>query len=591
MPDKELNDQFVAKVKDLEVEKMLEQTKEFSDCYKDNNKYDEKNPIENEKNIQLATDCFKNKLTNGQKSKEELQKLSSKLNLEGYGLVKSKNVNEITQYLTDKMYKAMTGYTRKEKDQQKLIESMKFGNKKMIDQSTFIELYITQLSKSALQQVTRYCFEDFRVEDGSTSKTKPSTFNTYWNTHYSSLDGNVYTDTGYPSFFDEDKIAQTDKSDKYKIIMESISTDQISSKDLSKFFMVCRNQILKLCEEFENKFEKNTKNVTIDLSKSAGATPQRGSKSCLVKNNLQHYRKALTETEKVREQFKKLDGEGVALFLDGGGTAKVFNPVNDPNNSIDDLTSQSSKDILEGNTDAVAELAAKCKQKSTEPDCDKFYLEGDSHNKAEFDMQVQMGLKKEVELARIKEILKAKDSSLKDYLIDNGYLKLADDLENNRIKDSEISDLVGKEFDARKAAAVLEFRNKVGKRQISEGEMAKETDKDGKKAELIKDNANVALSEKARLAQVVMFNNIIVSSLDLRDENDNSIGQNTGALQKEVADLGESGIKTNFFQGLRQTANDGKSNTVGDKSTLGAIGLIETILGKPEKETKSPSPK
>ena len=54
-----------------------------------------------------------------------LKKLADDLRLENYGLIKSKNVKDITDYLSKKMHKSLTGEDPDEKDPNKIIQQMK----------------------------------------------------------------------------------------------------------------------------------------------------------------------------------------------------------------------------------------------------------------------------------------------------------------------------------------------------------------------------------------------------------------------------------------------------------------------------------
>lgn len=557
LSDQDLKKKFVAEVKDAEVEGMLSRTKEFTDCFQ-KYKYEEGKSAENTKNVDDAQKCFADKLKQGRDAKQ-LQELSSKLNLETYGLVKSKNVADITEYLTDKIYKAMTGYSRKESDRKKLIESLKFGNRKMIDQRIFIDLYITQLGKSALQEMTRYCFEDLR--DSSSTGT---TFEDHWaNAISRDFKQTTFSDDGDGSFIKSHQ-DQGDVEKNYQSILNTIAKNSSINAILPRFWEVCKEQLNQLCKEFE---EEKTKKI--------------GGRSCIVKGKLQEARKAIAQSEKVSEQFKKMSTADMALMLDKGQVAKFYDPTKDPNASIDKLTTQSSVDLMEGNADdEVKRLAEECKNNPTKPECEKFYVEGDSE-KAAYDLAMQMNLKKEIEKARIKELMRVKGQALEDYLKENGYHELA-----QNVNDPNLEKKIGEVFEARKKAAIDDIVNKVGKRQASAEQIKKGT---VKKEDVVKVNAEETLSERARLAQVVLFNNIILSSLDLLDDQKNKIGKNISGLEREVQDISSKApnMQSQFFDNMKSTTKNGSGGAgAAQSSQLGALDLIDSILGK--KDDKKP---
>ena len=159
IPTPEDAKQIVSTIKDIEVTKLLKETKEFEKCREKYSYKKNSSEIDRNKELQDAVTCFKKELGNISDPKK-LQELSESLNLQTYGLVKSNNAKEIQKYLTDKMIESLTGVNPNEKDQQKLKESLKFGKKKVIDQSLFIKMYKTQLGKNALFEISRFCFQN-----------------------------------------------------------------------------------------------------------------------------------------------------------------------------------------------------------------------------------------------------------------------------------------------------------------------------------------------------------------------------------------------------------------------------------------------
>jgi hypothetical protein len=140
--------QIASNIKDIEIQELLAKTREFDDCRKENEF--KTNATESERNdsIKRAQECFRSKLSG--KDPKKLEELSDLLGLQQYGLVKSKNLKEIQTYLNNKMYKSMTGVDLEETNKKKFIDSLKFKNKKHIDQSIFIEIFIFPLDKIVL---------------------------------------------------------------------------------------------------------------------------------------------------------------------------------------------------------------------------------------------------------------------------------------------------------------------------------------------------------------------------------------------------------------------------------------------------------
>jgi hypothetical protein len=242
---------IVAQIKDLQVQQMLDKTSEFQKC-RDKNKFEASDVNDLAKRSQKIADaekCIKDEL--GQdKSGEKLKELSDALNLQHYGLIQSKNVTDIKNYLADKMYQSLTGIDRKNPNPKELLKSMKFKNRKHVDQKVFIDMYRTQLGKNGLFEISRFCFEDLRSADpAAAGKTS---FGSHWADYKNGrlkqlLKDGMLKDSGSPPF-GKDLGSPDDKSIVYKEIFNSIAVDQLSDQQMSDFFLECGSMIVQLCE-------------------------------------------------------------------------------------------------------------------------------------------------------------------------------------------------------------------------------------------------------------------------------------------------------------------------------------------------------
>jgi len=119
-------------------------------------------------------------------------------------------------------------------------------------------------------------------------------------------------------------------------------------------------------------------------------------------------------------------------------------------------------------------------------------------------------------------------------------------------------------------ATLDEMKEKIGSRQISEDDSKDATAKSNN----IKENALQSKEERVRMAQVVLFNNIITSSLKLKRKGSSEEGRNVNVLRKELAGLEKSKIDPSLFDNIKA---DGKSTPTGTFDN--AAGVIDTILG------------
>lgn len=583
--DRETGKEIASTIKDIEVKEMLSKTQQFNDCRKLNTfSADGK---DKDKKIQDAQKCFAGKIGTDEK---KLKELSDSLNLQNYGLVKSNTVKEIQNYLNDKMYEVMTGVNRKESDRKKLFNSMKFKNKKQIDQGVFITLYKAQLSKNALYEVSRYCFEDLRYDEDQ----NPTTFGDYWLKKDIDSIQNIkdFNDKGKPVFGNIRDIKDKDKI--YQDLFQSMNIGGDKGfpvAKLSDFFMKCGKIMVALCEEFK-KDDKVSKKDESDVD----AKDISGAASCLAKSRLQDIKKALAASELLEKEFEKMSPtelENALLATEYQNKKyKLFEP-SQGDTSIDSLTNHSSSDILEGNLQGNSQSEQREKDCLADPtDADKcagFISTGDSFEKAKHNIDMEMSLKRQVEIERVKALKKAGDAKLEEYLKENGYFALLEKTKNGgKITDTELEEFIANEFEAKKVATLSEINKKIGKRQVSKEDLKNNPSDVADKA---KEAVNETKEERARLAQVVLFNNIITSHLELKRMDANGkrsdAGRNVNAWNKEEQGLKNAKVETSLFANLK--SNDGKPTTGGmnENEQIGGADLIDEILGKKE-DKKNP---
>lgn len=570
--------QIVSSIRDIEITEMLENTKEFKDCRKP---YDA-NQKDADKAVQAAQTCLKGKLGD-LKDPEKLQKLSDALNLQNFGLVKSKSAMEIQEYLNKKMYKSMTGVDLDETNKKKLMESLKFKNKKHIDQAIFIRMYKTQLSKNALFEISRYCFENLRV-----NQSQEKNFGDHWknfeqylaagkqpNSSEKFFDPNKVNDTGEPAF----ELAASDPEKKDEIY-DSISKSIKVGKDfpvesLNSFFNVCGQTIVKLCEKYT---KDNSSSLDYDKAKSDDKTTgTSGAASCLTKSRLLELKKAMANAEKVEKQFNELQENDKTFLLSlTEGKPVIFSPGENGDPTLDDLTNYSSTEMLEGNKGEIDKKLKECELNATTQECASLVGNEEDFDKAKYKVEMEMNIKREVEMARIRALKDKEKQKLADYLKENGYFALLKEYEEGKLDADQIADKVGLEFEAKKVGLLEAMQKKVGSRQAK----ADATDAEKKK---VTDNViKETKSERARLAQVVLFNNVITSHLVLTrkgtDKTENL--RNVNPWKNEEKALEQAKIDPQLFKNLKATDDGGSKNNLKGEEQLGGMNLIDTLLGK-----------
>lgn len=578
--DTKIKNKFLTLVKDAEVEKMVGSTAEFQKCRKDGESKASDPKNVKDANLVKATDCFKKAITG--KNAEALKKLADDLNLQDYGLIKSKNVSEITNYLSKKMIKSLTGRDPDEKDPAKILEQMKWENRKIVDQKIFIDLYTNQLMKSALFEVSRFCFENLRF-----TNSNENNFADHWATVVSkdyAVNVKEINDKGEPSFLEGrlDKIDVSDKNNQAQVIQkmaEGLSKGKkIDPLMYENFFGYCQKALPLLCNEFKDDLKNKYVNTSVQVDPTKGMT--NGANACLTVDRLKAIRIGMKKTELVAKQFEEMgeDKDKFALrmitnpkFYEGGNGADE--------ESLDEMTSYSSADMLADQKKNDFEKLQNDCLTSNSPECDEFLVKSDSVDNAINKVELSMNMKRELELERVKQMKNNKDD-LQKYLEEAGHYELINELSKN--PNFDLEDGLRKIYEARKVAEIEALKLKVGKRQVSEEEHKTISDnkETGKK---IVENIKDAKEERVRIAQVMMFTNIITSQLKLTDKATNKeVGRNVSGWKKELADLDKTGAyDPTLFDGVKESA-DKHGSQVENTSVVGGE-IIEAILGKESK--------
>lgn len=589
--DAAIKNRFMTTVKDAEVEKLLGASAEFNDCRTKYNKFDAADD-ENKRNQKLkeATDCFKEKI--GKKDPGSLKKLAEELRLENYGLIKSKSTSDITDYLSKKMIKSLTGRDPDDKN----YNNVAWEKRKIVDQKVFIDLYTNQLVKSALFEVSRFCFENLRNGGAGTD------FASHWPKSSMKFKQNAkgenvadisgVDDSGNPAFFNSAPTTDmTKKEDAYKEVVKGLGAT-VDSDTYETYFKFCQSALPQLCEKFRADINLKTKDATgadqsvvsDNLGTNLAANGMSvGANACLTIDRLKSIRNAMANTEKVGKQFEEMGEDKDKFALQMIKNPQIYKRgKGDNEESLDEITTMSSEDMLNESKDDFKNLEQKCSQPGGGSECDSFLVKGDELDKSIHNVESEMNLKREVELEKIRSF-QGKPEDLEKYLSDNGHFDLLNKIKDKTLGYDAIEGEISKIYDARKVAEIEALKLKVGKRQLSEKDYNAMEDDD--KTAAIIGNIKESKEERARLAQVVMFNNIITSQLSLEEKGTGKqVGRNVNAWKKEAKGLDASGVDMSLFANIQKSADENGSQ-LEDTSVVGG-GIIDSILGKKEDPKK-----
>lgn len=561
LTDQELSKKFVSTVKDAEVEGKLEKSTEFKSCAEKAKFEPSDDDTARKQKAQKAEDCFAEEL--GKKGKSDpkaLQKLSDSLGLEAYGLVPSKDDKALRDYLANKIYKSLTGI-----DKAAQADKQKFEGKQLIDQKDFIELYNNHVAKSVMFEISRFCFENLR----DINSPNKDSFADHWEKFLNGEDlqeANV-KDDGEGGFGKTKFEVGVDKEKSYAEMFNGIG--KVGNPDrLGEFFSQCAKMILPLCKKFRDVTAANKSNPTTPNTSTIGAN------ACLTQDRLQKGRTALSHAKKIKEQFEKDLSGGTTVTLDKNMKAKFFQSTAE--NSYDTISSVTSFDLLEGGKTKGKEdkLLETCGDTPEVDECKGYIVVDDSKDKAQHGLELQLRAKKQIEIAKIKA-MDAK--SLDEYLEENGYLELKEKLKSSTPE--IIAEEIGKIYDAKKDALIASMNAKLGSRQMSKSEY---DDKEDKK-QLMEDNIKDVATERARIAQVVLFNNIMTGYLKAENKTTGKESRYGSSWKTEQKALeGEAQIGEKYFANYKDSFKDeGSSSQNG--TGIEDLGFLDFFLGAPEK--------
>lgn len=583
MSERELSNKFIATIQESKIQDQLTNSTEFKACQSEGKLEQGK---DNTDAIKKISECFQKNLSG--KSAKQLETLSDKMGLQSYGLVKSKSSKEITDYLSKKIKKALTGVDPDEANLKDIIEKSKFKNQNIVDQSVFLKLYQTQLGKNTLLEISRFCYQDLRNTDITDKNKIPKSFKDYWGGDTSLFKTLIILDPKDPKIEDEivnlltsrilkatdqdEEVTPTGTIKYYPYKVETIS-DEENKDQLDKiagsfqdidasfsegFFTFCSRLIKPLCKVYE-------KNV------SANPTNKMGAKACITQSRLEQYRKALSKTSEFLKKIEE-DPQGKAPIFNIAGM-KVYDGKGD--NSIDAITSISSSDIMQAQSKQYkAKIenfdSSKCEASPELADCEVL-IDKDQSNFEIDNVNLKMSVKNAAEIERLKAMKKANDQNLEKYLTENGYADILDELKNKPgMSEDELADLLRNKFNARKQAYLDELKNKVGSQQVADTD-----DKKQKSEDVIKE----IKAQPAQLAQLVMFNNIISSSFELKNIKGDSLGRNTSGIDREMKDAQSTGLETSYFSGIKGTDSGAPKNNNNQNNSITGLQFLDSILG------------
>lgn len=587
--DPQIARQLVGVAQDIKNEQVIANAPDLKSCQDDYQK--QSGSISSDPQaLTILENCIKTKI--GNKTGQQLADFSDKLNLETYKLIPSKSLQNITKYLTQKLYQSLTNVDIEEKDIARKIQAMKFNNKKQVDHRDFYDLYKNQIAKNALSEVSRFCLLDFRKQNATTNDS----FIEHWNnlSDFTSQNPSIaVTDDGESDPFGSSSSTAQNTEASYREIMKNIfkgdgAQAQVpDEKKLSNFFFFCGKQINVLCDDFEKSCATSGTNRncsgTPQAAAGAAAAPttpvtavNRGAKACVAKTRLMAYKKAMKASEDIVKSLSDKSGADIFLSLDKNEIVKRYQRGAGSEKSLNELTNNASIDFYKATENESTKEAEDCANDPAK--CDQFVVVSDAETRIEQNTNLVYLAKRQAEMKRVKEL----QGQALDEFLEKNYPDIKEQLAKN--PNLKVEDLVGQRWDARRQAVIDDIKKKVSDRQVTDNEIKNNKNE---REDVAQKNAKDSLSEKTRLAQVIFFNNIISSSLNLQTQSGQGLGRNLQALTNEL-DSADNEVN-GAFSNLRQLTNSsggssgGSSQLTGNESVTN-IDFLDDFIGVPKKQ-------
>jgi hypothetical protein len=583
-----LSQRFVSTVVESRITRQFAEVPQIADCLQDDTnvvseddlKTGDKDAVRNkirtaQKN---ASDCIKKKLENVQG--EELEKVSKELGLKEYGLVKGQGTKAIVDYFSKRFEKVF--FTTKNGKTDRMI----------VDQTLFFDIYESQIGKSVLLEISNYCMNQLDL----TQSTNRAGF-------YNALQATPPDISKFTDTFEKNRPATNSVDPSPDAIYDEFLTDVVgqapgstldptSTKNrLESVYKNCTQIIPNLCKVYQECLCDFNKQVETAKGKAppscnglpsgtdyqtqcvsgtttsitAGSTqivePTRGRNSCHVEARLRAHR---TNLNLVNEQQTLLRNE-----YGGGAQLNAATSGNDVyqggDQSIDDLTSLSSKDIDE--IQMGDEKSEECKL----DDCSQFSFDASESSKFANTAAAYSAVTA-IELKKLKDS-QNDDEKLIGFLKSKGYNDLADEVSNkSRGTDLIVQDALQR-FESHREATFGEMAKAFERKQLVGDEQTRTQKIDDIKSDL-KNRSN-------DFKQLVLFNNVVMSFLNIqRRKSDGSLedaGTNVKSLQRETS---SNSVLGNSLGSL----SSGSGQIGNNEAPIVDQEFINSVLGEPTLE-------
>jgi hypothetical protein len=378
-----------------------------------------------------------------------------------------------------------------------------------VDHRKFSDLYKSQLGKTVIAAFTSYCLD-----------TNPSTHS---NNKFE-IDSNESTMKGH--------------REKNLDTVKASNIDLSSGGSQSEVWTNCIKQVAKNCE------------IGSDETKR---------RACIVTDYVKAARKNIMITDEHIKFYKDLEKQGTVNMVTNA------KEINDPNKASSDALLQiNSKDVEDNLKKVTAENIKEfeeCQDKKNLEICKKFINTNTDQNNAAI---AEFGLRQNAKEEELREVLNSKDKVVQ-YLKEEGYKQ---DEIDAMLKDpkglGDIKTKITDRFNKEKEAIIAEMAKRItSKTSKTDGKIDFVNDKS------TLDKIKIEISNRPKeLSELIRFNNIVSSYLEIEDSGTKVKSRNTASLFSETAALSKEDQEKMKTKLDKAKLKDEKSNAELELKTI-----------------------
>lgn len=396
-------------------------------------------------------------------------------------------------------------------------DELKKGTILAVDHKQFIELYKSELGKTIINAFTSYC-----IDTDPSKATCSSAGEKKWNCE----------DADYA--ISDDKV-EREKNRKDNIASLATADLDGNSKESIKW-KTCIAKVTTYCKDDSSETSK---------------------RSCLIVDYVKAARKNIIIADKQIDAYKELNSKNYMNAVQN--TKAITDLKKTSSDSLLELTSADVKESLKAPTEKEAKDFENCYKDNVIVNmaaCKQYLSTNtDGNNKA----IAELGMRQIAQEGVLEDQLNSSDDRVRDYLKEEGYSKNEIATMTDKDNIESIKKQILERYRAQKTAIIKEMAAKIESKTSTAD--AKIDAKDLSKIALIKEEMSKRSED---LENLVRFNNIVASYLDVNDSSTKKSERNTASLFAEAKSMKEDQAKVlnKQIEKAKLTDQKGTANSV-----------------------------